>query len=433
MGETIYALATAPGRAALAVVRLSGPDAGTAVAKLTGRRPRQRGFRLQRIVDPDTGQAIDQALVLWFAAPQSFTGDDVAEFHLHGGMGIIQAMIGALSRLGLRAAEPGEFTRRAFENGKLDLCQAEAIADLVDADSPAQLEQALGQFGGALSVRYETWRHWLLESLAYLEAAVDFPDEELPSDVARKALPNLVRLRTELEAGLADAVRGERTRDGYRIAIVGPPNAGKSSLFNALLKRDAAIVTPIAGTTRDVIEATWILAGYSVVLADTAGQRDSDDPIEQEGVRRAKAWAASAALRLQVVAADQAPVPSGTTDADTLPVVTKADLVSPDRVHGLLAVSVQTGEGLATLRDAIRERVIADQSGMDFPAVTRARHREALAEGLTHVRRALAVSGGPELMAEDVRLAARALARVTGVIGTEAVLGEIFGRFCIGK
>ncbi len=300
MRDTIFALATAPGRAAVAVIRISGPDAGPALQALAGRLPRPRRAATRRLRRSD-GETIDQALVLWMPAPDSYTGEDVAELQLHGGQAVVSGATEALLALGLRLAEPGEFTRRAFEAGRLGLDQAEGVADLVDAETEAQARQALAQLGGALGRRYETWRETLTHALAYVEAAVDFPDEEVPADVAARALPLVGSLIAELEAALADARRGERVRDGYRIALIGAPNAGKSALFNALLGRDAAIVTPTPGTTRDVIEAVMVIGGYKVILADMAGLREAGDAIEAEGVRRARAWADAAALRIWVV------------------------------------------------------------------------------------------------------------------------------------
>ncbi|HET6971326.1 MAG TPA: tRNA uridine-5-carboxymethylaminomethyl(34) synthesis GTPase MnmE, partial [Phenylobacterium sp.] len=300
MSDTIYAPATAAGRAAVAVVRVSGPATRAAVEALAGDVPTPRRTSL-RLLQDDDGVEIDRALVLFFEGPESYTGEDAAEFHVHGGSAVIGALIRALAALGLRLAEPGEFTRRAFENGKLDLAQAEGVADLVDAETEAQRRQALEQLGGRLSLAQAAWTDALVEALAMLEAAVDFPDEEVPQDVAARARPALERLVAELELAAADAERGERVREGFRIALIGAPNAGKSTLLNALAKRDAAIVTATPGTTRDIIEVPMVLAGYKAVLADTAGLRDTADEIEAEGVRRARAWAASAGLRLWLV------------------------------------------------------------------------------------------------------------------------------------
>ena len=294
MTDTIFAPATAAGRAAVAVVRLSGPGTRTAVRALSGRLPSARRASLRRLAAAD-GQPIDEALVLWFPAPASYTGEDCAEFHVHGGQAVAGALVEALSALGLRLAEPGEFTRRAFEHGKLDLAQAEGVADLIDAETEAQRRQALAQLGGRLSDVQARWRDGLTRASAMLEAAVDFPDEELPGDVAGRARPILEILVGELEAAAADVARGEQVREGFRIALLGAPNAGKSTLLNVLAGREAAIVSATPGTTRDIIEVPLVLGGYKVILADTAGLRATNDEIEAEGVRRAEGWSTATA------------------------------------------------------------------------------------------------------------------------------------------
>jgi tRNA modification GTPase len=447
MRDTIFAPATAAGRAAVAVVRLSGPRAGEAVRGLAGPLPRPRRATMRKLRD-DAGDVIDSALVLWFPGPASYTGEDVAELHVHGGAAVVARVVAALTRLGLRLAEPGEFTRRAFEVGRLTLDQAEGVADLVDAETEAQARQAVGLLDGALGRRYQRWRSMLTQALAMLEAAVDFPDEELPSDVAARAAPRIARLEADLQRALGDARRGERVRDGYRIALIGAPNAGKSQLFNALLHRDAAIVTATPGTTRDVLEAPLVIAGYKVLLADMAGLRETDEAIEGEGVRRARAWADGADLRLWVVdqsaasgawreAADlvktgdilllnKSDLPRG---GDAGAAERRADAASAER----FVVSAAEGEGLAPLLETLARKVAADLSGAEFPAVTRERHARVLAEALVHLDRATRMLHTPELAAEDLRLAARALERITGRIGAEDVLDVIFASFCIGK
>ncbi len=444
MSETIFALATAPGRAAVAVVRLSGPRSGNALQSLTGKAvPAARRASLRRLKDAG-GQLLDEALVIWTPGPGSYTGEDGAELHLHGGPAIVEGVIQALHDLGLRLAEPGEFTRRAFENGRLDLAQAEAVADLVDAETQGQARQALGQLGGALSLRYEAWRGQLVQALAMLEAAVDFPDEELPADVAMRARPPLEALLAEIGLALADAGRGRRVREGYRVALIGAPNAGKSSLLNALVGRDAAIVTATPGTTRDVIEVPLVLAGYKVLLADTAGVRDTEEAIEAEGVRRARAWAESADLRLWVVdqsASGEWRRAYGLARPDDLLVLTKADLASgADRAEaaavGLeqMAISVLAREDVGRVRAELERRVVEALGGGETPLATRIRHGESLREAHARLIRALEeLDPAVELAAEDARLAARALARVTGRIGAEDILDVVFSSFCIGK
>jgi tRNA modification GTPase len=445
MVDTIYAPATAAGRAAVAVIRVSGPASGEAVRALTGNLPKPRQAVLRTL--RHDGAALDDALVLWFQGPASYTGEDAAEFHVHGGRAVVEALLNALSALGLRMAEPGEFTRRAFQHGKLDLAQAEAVGDLIDAETEGQRKQALGQLGGALGRRYDAWRDLLVQSLAMLEAAVDFPDAELPEDVAARARPGLETLKAEIDAALADVARGRRVRDGFRIALVGAPNAGKSTLLNALAERDAAIVTATPGTTRDVIEAPLVLGGYKALLADTAGIRETADDIEAEGVRRARVWADEADLRLWVADAGEFHVKHSEHHAivragDWL-VINKTDLVEPATVAAIQAETAALGlhvvalsareEGADPIRAALTDHVIKALSGAEFPAATRIRHAERLGEARGFLERALAEVEDVELAAEDVRLASRALSRITGRIDPEDVLDRVFSSFCIGK
>ncbi len=448
MTDTIFAQATASGRAALAVVRLSGPHASTALMALGGDLPSPRRVSVRPLVDPVSRETLDQALVVFMPGPRSFTGEDVVELHLHGGRAVTEGVLVTLAALGLRPAEPGEFTRRAFQNGRLDLTEAEAIADLIDADSAAQRRQALDQLGGASSRAVEGWRTTLVRALAALEAAIDFPDEDLPEAVASRASEPLRRLMHELAAASSD-LRGERVRQGYRVALIGAPNAGKSSLLNRLVGREAAIVTELAGTTRDVIEQPIELAGYRLLLADTAGLRETQHQIEAEGVRRARAWAEAADLRLWVVdfAANDGAWREGASTVrqgdlvvfnkidlpeglDARPARDAADLMELEPVQ-----ACASGEGdIVELRAALERRVVRDLGAGSPPAATRLRHRRLLADAAGHLDRALAAGAKePELMAEDVRLAARALEALTGRVDAEAVLGEVFSTFCIGK
>jgi tRNA modification GTPase len=432
--HTIFAPATAPGRAGVAVVRVSGPDAGAALAGLTRKRlPPPRRATRATFFDA-AGGAIDHGLCLWFPAPASFTGEDVTELHVHGGRAVLAALSAALQHAGLRLAEAGEFTRRAFEHGKLDLTAAEGLADLIDAETEAQRKQSLRQLEGALGQLYESWRAQLISALARLEADIDFPDEALPEGLPQAARAALEHLAGEIDAHLADQRRGERLRDGIHIAILGPPNAGKSSLFNALLRRDAAIVAPTPGTTRDVIELHLDIGGYPVVLADTAGIRASGDAIEAEGVRRARQRAADADLKLLLLEARDDGF-AALIDDKTICVETKADLR-----HGgekifdgeSVCISSVTGAGLPELLTRIEGRIALIFAERAAPPLTRERHRAALQECVAAVRRALEARA-LELVAEDVRLAARALGRITGRVDVEDVLDAIFREFCIGK
>jgi tRNA modification GTPase len=399
--------------------------------------PPPRVAQRRRLVDPQSGEALDDGLVLWFPAPRSATGEDVAELHLHGSRAVLAAVMQALARLGLRLAEPGEFTRRAFLNGKLDLLQAEAIADLAAAETEAQRRQALRQLGGELGDVYRGWRDRLTRILAHLEAAIDFPDEELPPEIEDRILGETEGLVAEIERHLADGHRGERLRDGIDAAIVGPPNAGKSSLLNRIARRDVAITSPVPGTTRDVIEVAIDLGGYPVVLADTAGLRDSADAIEQEGKRRAMQRAEQAEIRLFVFdiahpadAAGASPWPG----ADTILVANKIDLVPAADIAlspSALPVSALTGEGIDRLLTVLGERV-AKTYRIEAPVLTRARHRQALEEAAASLRRSFSAAL-PELRAEDLRLALRSLGRITGAVDVEDLLDVIFRDFCIGK
>jgi tRNA modification GTPase len=442
---SIYALASANGPAGVAVIRLSGPDAGEAWRRLTGAPlPAPRRLVRMRFTDPCNGETLDDGLGAWFAAPGSFTGEDVVEFHLHGGRAVVAGVLAALGRIdGLRLAEPGEFTRRAFENGKMDLTAAEGLADLVAAETAAQRRQALRQMQGALGELYEGWRRDLLGGLAHVEAAIDFADEDLPEGLIEGVRVRAATLRDAMTAHLADGRRGERLRDGVHVAIIGPPNAGKSSLLNLLARREAAIVAETAGTTRDVIEVHLDLGGLPVVVADTAGLREGGDAIECEGVRRAEARAAESDVRIAVFDATRWPAADGRAaalvDGATVVVINKSDLVTPPpplELGGVeaLAVSVRTGSGiedlLARLAAAVAERCPA----VGAPAMTRARHREALEDCVEALGRF--VAGGaatPELAAEDLRLATRALGRITGRVDVEHMLDVIFRDFCIGK
>jgi tRNA modification GTPase len=431
MGDQIFALASGAGRAAVAVMRLSGSGTGGLVAELCGGLPEPRRASLRRLRQGEL--VLDRALVLWLPGPGSYTGEDSAELQLHGGPAVVAAVAEALVALGARPAEPGEFTRRAFLNGKLDLTAAEGIADLIAAETEAQRRQALSQAEGGLAARHTEWAARLTRLLARQEAFIEFEEEDLPSDLDAQVAVGAGALREEMAALLADGLRGEKLREGLAIAILGAPNAGKSSLLNALVGRDAAIVSTRAGTTRDVVEVRMVLAGVPVTLADTAGLREAADEIEAEGVRRALARAETADLRLLIFAADAEPDAAtlALCGPDTLVVVNKADL-GPGAVEGGVAVSARTGKGLEALRTQL-EGVAAARAGLtDSAALTRPRHRAALREAVEWLDR-LPEAGLPELRAEALRNALRALSRLTGRVDVEQVLDLVFREFCIGK
>lgn len=416
---------------------------------MIGRTPEPRRAILARVRDMEHGNVIDSGLALWFPSPNSETGEDIAELQLHGGRAVIGAVLAALGRLdGFRPAEPGEFTRRAFENGRLDLTGVEGLADLIYAETEVQRRQAYGQFAGRLGKRAEGWREHLIEALALVEARIDFSDEaDVPEDLVGPALAIARALRDEIAAALVDDRRGERLRDGLTVAIAGPPNAGKSSLMNRIARREAAIVTPFAGTTRDVIEVHLDLDGYPVTVLDTAGIRETDDPIEQEGVRRAQARADAADLVLWVVDAQagRSAVPPVGQAAPLWMIRNKVDLLdsalrqtphgSNERSYDTYALSALTGAGVDALMAGLTAFVRDWLGRGEDVLITRERHRVALRRTVEALERALAESAAAreDILAEELRLAARALGRLTGRVDVEEVLGVIFRDFCVGK
>ncbi len=432
MKHTIFALASAQGRAGVSIIRLSGDKALWAAAQLTPRplKPRLASYTALAW----QGQVVDRAIVLYFPAPHSFTGEDCIEFHVHGSRAVLDRLYGIFTELGLRLAAPGEFSRRAVEHGKIDLTQAEGIADLVDAETEAQRRQALTQLDGGLRRRYEGWRSGLVDLLARLEVYIDFPDEDLPDDLSQAILARIEALRDSLNIALADADRGRQIREGYRIVILGEPNAGKSSLFNALLKAETAIVTPVAGTTRDIIEAQLRIGPYSVLLYDTAGLRETEEVVEREGIRRARAKADEANLRIWLVDSAKPDVPATMGEGDVL-VFSKADLAPRvSRETPAHLISTSTGQGVAELADAIEQRVTEALSGQTFPAATRERHRERLTAARDQLDDALASRlRVPELTAEHVRSALNSFEALFGRYDVEGVLDVVFSTFCIGK
>lgn len=428
--DTIYALSSGAVPSGVAVIRISGSRCGEAVLALTHPLPEPRRAVL-RTLRTAKGEIIDQGLVLWFAGPKSETGEDMAELHLHGGRAVVQAVFNVLAGQGLRLAEPGEFARRAFQNGKLELTAVEGLADLIAAETEVQRRQAVGQAGGALARRAETWRERLLDLRAEIEARLDFSDEgdvtrELPSGFQLK----IDRLRSEMAEAVAGAVSGERVRDGFRVAILGRPNAGKSSLLNALSQREVAIVTEEPGTTRDVLEVPLDLGGYPVILFDTAGIREADSKAEAEGVRRARRTAENSDLViwLQDSTGESEPAPA-LPDRPTWQVFTKIDL-SRSMYEAALGISVVSGAGLSELTERLRQA--AEQSlGAGNALVTRQRQRHAIEEALEALKSAPALTD--EVTADLLRRASEAIGRLTGRVGVEDMLDRLFSEFCIGK
>ncbi len=468
---TIYALSSAPGRAGIAVIRMSGAETRSALGELCGGKiPAPRIAALRSLGDPLTGESLDRGIVLWFPGPASFTGEDMAELHIHGGRAVIAGVFRALSALGLKLAEAGEFTKRAFENGKLDLTEVEGLSDLINAETAVQRQQALAQSAGALRVRYDGWRSALIRAMAYVEASLDFSDEgDIAEGAFNAALPEVRALIADLDRALADGRRGEILREGIQVAIIGAPNAGKSSLLNALAGRDAAIVFDEPGTTRDIIEVTLDLDGFPFVLRDTAGLRESESAVEQEGIRRALASAEDADIILFMRDSGlQPPSPSASFPTETvsahsgwargpqprsspfggaasvsthgmlLDIQNKIDLLAepPALSDGTIAISAKTGEGLDALKLALVSYAREHYGGAESALITRTRHRQEIERS----RRGLALflscadaSGHPELAAEHLREASDALGRLTGRLDVEDVLGQIFSEFCIGK
>ncbi|HMR30757.1 MAG TPA: tRNA uridine-5-carboxymethylaminomethyl(34) synthesis GTPase MnmE [Geminicoccus sp.] len=432
--DTIVAPATAAGRAAIGVLRVSGPRAAAVCRALTGREPPPpRLASLRRLAEPASGEVVDRGLVIWFPAPGSYTGEDLLEIQHHGGSAVAAALLSAcLASPGVRPALPGELTRRSFLAGRLDLTQVEAVADLIDATSRAQARQAMRQLDGELGRRCESWRTALLDALAVVEAEIDFgPDQDLPADLVDSLAASVAAVRDGMARAVATARSGERLREGLVVAVTGAPNAGKSTLVNRLAGRDVAIVTAVPGTTRDVIEVAIELAGLPVVLLDTAGLRDTTDPVEAEGVARARRRAATADLRLLLIAPGE-PVPE--PDDGSLVVRSKADLAVGPAGSGPLAISALTGTGIEALLDEVAGRLRAI-AGEGTAAVTRERHRLALMDATAALERFLAGRRDLELalLGEELRLAVEAIGRVTGRVGGEEVLDRIFARFCIGK
>jgi tRNA modification GTPase len=445
--DTIFALSSARGKAGVSVFRISGPLAAEAIRLLTGGDvPAPRTAVLRTLRDPQ-GDEVDRALVLWFRAPASFTGDDTAELHVHGSRAVIDALTQALSaQPGLRPAEPGEFTRRAFDNGKLDLTAAEGLADLIAAETVEQRRLALRHMQGGLRGLADKWRADLVRAGAHLEACIDFPDEEIPSGLLEGVAATVAALKADITSHLTTTRRGEIIRDGFTIAIIGAPNVGKSSLLNALARRDVAIVSATPGTTRDPVEVHLDLAGYAVTLIDTAGLRETDDAIEGEGIRRTRLRAEAADMRLVVATCLGDGLDSRVTqeiqEHDVL-VLNKQDLAPGQAIPQLnipapvFSLSAHTGQGLDELIDWLTEQVVARTATPETIPLTRARHRYALEAVTRNLDRFIGNLGEPgagiDMLAEDLRMAARELGKLTGRIGVEDYLDVIFRDFCIGK
>jgi tRNA modification GTPase len=451
--HTIFALSSGRAPSAIAIVRVSGPRAGAALTLLADRIPDPRMATRALLRDADR-RPIDDAVVVWFPGPSSATGEDVAEFHVHGGRAVLVALFASLSAMeNVRAADPGEFTRRAFENGKLDLTEAEGLDDLIHADTDRQRRQALRQLKGLLGDRVRDWRARIIEASALIEAGIDFCDEgDVPTELIAPALAKIEALLGEIQKVLAGQGRSERLREGLVIAIAGPPNVGKSTLMNQLARRDVAIVSPHAGTTRDIIEVPLDLDGYPVTVIDTAGVRETDDPVEQEGVRRARVRAAEADLVLWLSDAehDKNVVPEGAVpiwlvrnkiDLDQVGSSTtmqsrgvKAQGQGQGQDEPTFAISASRGDGIAELISGLlgfaQEFFGATESGL----ISRIRQRELLQQTVASLQRCVAVIGqGEELAAEDLRAAAYSLGRLLGRVDVEDILDAIFREFCIGK
>ncbi|MGJ4951210.1 tRNA uridine-5-carboxymethylaminomethyl(34) synthesis GTPase MnmE [Bradyrhizobium sp. HKCCYLS20291] len=440
--QTIYALSSGRLPSAIAIVRLSGSQAGAALRMLAGKLPAPR-LATRVLLRDASHEPIDDAVVLWFPAPASATGEDVAELHVHGSRAVIAMLFAVLSGMPqMRAAEPGEFTRRAFENGKIDLTEAEGLDDLIHADTDRQRRQALRQLKGLLGDKARSWRDQIIQASALIEAGIDFADEgDVPAELMAPALTRITQLLTEIDSVLSAQGRAEQLRDGLTVVIAGPPNAGKSTLMNQLARREVAIVSPHAGTTRDLIEVQLDLDGYPVTVIDTAGIRETDDPVEQEGVRRARDRAAQADLVLWLAEDDLAEAEQQ-GEVPVWRIRNKVDLESSERVTKIASegdgrsfrISAQSGQGLSGLLEALvgfaRDYFGSIESGL----ITRERQRTLLNDTAAALRRSIAaVDLGEELAAEELRIAALALGRLLGRVDVEDLLDVIFREFCIGK
>ena len=445
---TIFALSSGKGKAGVGVIRVSGEATKNAISILTKSEkcPEPRVASLKWFYDPLSGGRLDHGLVIFFPGPNSFTGEDVAEFHIHGGYAVVSGFLEALSKIeNLRLAEAGEFTRRAFDNGKMDLTEAEGLADLINSETEGQRRQALRQMDGNLKELYEGWRHDLISAMAYLEADIDFADEEIPDDVTERIIPIVHDLYQDIQKHLDDGHRGERLRHGLQVVILGAPNAGKSTLLNYLSRRDVAIVSDIAGTTRDSLEVHLDISGFPVSIIDTAGIRESEDAIESEGIRRALSKAEQSDLRIIILdGANSSYLDHGMADhmgQNTMVMISKKDLgviidteKLPRNIIGTWHVSVKNGDGISDFMASFEKEVGARMQLTDTPSLTRTRHRLHLQNALDHMGRFLAADHFElELLSEDLRMAAREIGKITGYVDVEDILEKIFTEFCIGK
>ena len=430
--KTIFGLSTILGRSGVAVIRISGNNALKAAASLGVTELIARKATFAKL--SYAGEEIDEAIVIYFKAPHSFTGEDVIELHTHGSRAVIKKILAILGGMeNLRMAEAGEFSKRAFENNKMDLTEAEGLADLIDAETEAQAKQAMRQMQGELGKIYDGWRAEMLHVLARIEAYIDFPDEDLPQSLKDEALNGIAKFRDKISEHLNDNRRGEKIREGIFVVILGAPNVGKSSLLNYLAQREAAIVSETAGTTRDVIEVNMELGGYAVTIADTAGLRETVDAIEKEGISRALKKAENADIKIVMQEAGQKldETTKNLIDSDTIFVMNKVDL-SEVAQNRAINISVKSNIGLDKLLEVLLEKISQKFEITESPVITRARHREALQRALSALEN-LSFDKPIELVAEDLRYAACSLGQITGKIDVDEILGEIFSSFCIGK
>ncbi len=442
---TIYALSSGPGISGVAVIRVSGGNTADVVKKLTGSKlPSARTATLAKFNKNGRKELIDEGVIIWFPAPNSYTGEDLAEFHVHGSRAVIKAMHIAISKIkNCRLAEPGEFTKRAFQNGKINLLKAESIADLVSSETEIQRKQALKIMSGKISDKYNSWREKLLKILSHIEAKIDFPEEDLPKNIFTEIQKTSNNVMKEINKTLNDQKVGERIREGFKIAIIGPPNSGKSSLLNYLSKRDVAIVSEIAGTTRDVIETHLNLDGYPVIVSDTAGIRSSKNEIEKKGIKIALKRANDADLRLVIVSAknvDFTRVLKALLNKNAILVVNKSDLIrgklnSKFKKYEHVLISIKKDSNLNKLITKIKSKLKNKFTTTEDILITRERHRQNLINCVQHLKNFKKKKSTQDFdkAAEDLRLATRHLGMIVGKVDVEEILGSIFNDFCIGK